>query len=359
MQRRYFHRHALATLSTVTASLLAAPSLSAQGATSLTPGTPVERQIAGARTDSYAVQLTKGQVLDATVKQNGIDVVVTVHGPDGRLIDRVDSPTGLDGTEHVRLPAPATGSYRIGVAPLETVAAAGKYTISVRPPTMASAAEQQVLDRERELEQALGARDTSALGRLLAANLTWINMRGFRVDRQALIASMASAGNKISIVPTQLRLQFFGDAAIVSGHEEIADSVRGTAVDRDFTRTWVQQNGRWLLASAQSTGSSHPIRSERVDPATLDTYVGQYRGTDAEANAGPAQSFTLTRKGDQLIFQRDDELMPLYAEAPGVFYTNNLQTRLIFVPGASGAGTQVMVLPYISVGRVQILRKMP
>src|SRR5947207_375600 len=58
---------------------------------------PIERGLAGGEAHSYSVALTAGQYLHVVVEQKGIDVVVTLSGPDAQKIAEVDSPNGAQG----------------------------------------------------------------------------------------------------------------------------------------------------------------------------------------------------------------------------------------------------------------------
>jgi len=353
---------------TVAVSLSVPPLLHAQdvsavqqgaGATPLRPGAPVERQIAGGGVDHYVVQLSKGEVLDATAEQNGIDVVVTVIGADGRQIDLVDSPNGTKGPEPIWLVAQTAGTYRIDVRPLEAGAIAGKYTLTMKPTRMASAAEQQLLGREQQLVRALGQQDVTTLGTLLEPNATWITPVGGHLDGRELLEARRTPDPKYEIQQTRLRLQQFGDVAVVSGHETVADSARGTSAEREFARTWMRQNGTWKLISAQFTGATEPARSVSIDPSTIDRYVGEYRAAPGQAASADTTPLNLARNGDRLVLRDKTGDLALEPEASNVFYSSNMRGRLIFTPVPNGQGMQVLFVPYTSSGRLTILQRGP
>src|SRR5882724_11643608 len=65
----------------------------------LAQGKPVERQLAGGETDVYSIQVSTGHFLSVIVDQRGIDVAVTLLGPDGKQIEAIDSPNGTTGPE--------------------------------------------------------------------------------------------------------------------------------------------------------------------------------------------------------------------------------------------------------------------
>jgi hypothetical protein len=49
----------------------------------LTPGAPVERELAAGQTHAYRLALNAGQYLHVTIERRGIDVAVVLRGPDG------------------------------------------------------------------------------------------------------------------------------------------------------------------------------------------------------------------------------------------------------------------------------------
>ena len=53
------------------------------------------------------------------VAQQGIDIIVKVFSPSGKVIGDYDSPNGNDGPEHVSFVAAAAGNHRISVSPLD------------------------------------------------------------------------------------------------------------------------------------------------------------------------------------------------------------------------------------------------
>ena len=102
------------------------------GATSLQPGTPIERTLAAGQMHSYTVSLEQDQFLQLVVDQRGIDVVVRVFSPTGRRLGEFDSPNGTEGPENVSVVAEAAGVYRIDVAPLSGYEnPSGRYEIKI------------------------------------------------------------------------------------------------------------------------------------------------------------------------------------------------------------------------------------
>src|SRR5262245_57479219 len=80
---------------------------------SLEPGIPIEKEITGGESHSYQFMLTAGQFLSGVVEQRGINLLVSLYGPDGIKIADIDSPVGAQGPEPVSLIAETSGTYRL------------------------------------------------------------------------------------------------------------------------------------------------------------------------------------------------------------------------------------------------------
>ncbi|HEX5062362.1 MAG TPA: erythromycin esterase family protein [Kofleriaceae bacterium] len=81
----------------------------------LAVGAGVEKPIASGETHHYAIELAQDQVLFAAIDQLGADVVVSAYAPDGTKLAEVDSPTGAQGSEQIRVDAKQAGTYRVDV----------------------------------------------------------------------------------------------------------------------------------------------------------------------------------------------------------------------------------------------------
>jgi tetratricopeptide (TPR) repeat protein len=66
-----------------------------------------------------------------TALQKGVDVVLTLLGPDGGLVARVDRPSGTRGSETLSAFVNVGGTYRLRVSTWERVSAKGSYVLSV------------------------------------------------------------------------------------------------------------------------------------------------------------------------------------------------------------------------------------
>ncbi len=116
-------------------------------------GKPIERKLSVGESHSYQLTVTTGQYARVVVEQKGIDVVVSVFGPDGKLITAVDNPNGSRGAETVHITAEATGIYRLEVKSFNNLARPGLYEaklVELRPATQA---DQQRLAARRAFDE--------------------------------------------------------------------------------------------------------------------------------------------------------------------------------------------------------------
>jgi hypothetical protein len=120
----------------VFASTVAVSSVTAQPTTLQLKSPPIERALAPKETaHEYAVTTKGNQAFTVAVEQRGIDVVVTVLGPDGKQLMQVDNASeesGTAGTEVAKVTAVAPGEYHVRVAPFERPdAKAAKYSVAL------------------------------------------------------------------------------------------------------------------------------------------------------------------------------------------------------------------------------------
>ena len=99
--------------------------------TPLQQGTPIERSINGSQTHTYTVTTEEKHLVQVTLEQRGVDVVVSVFSPAGKKLGEYDTPNGTDGPENVSFVVVEQGPYRIDVKPLQADAPSGRYEIKI------------------------------------------------------------------------------------------------------------------------------------------------------------------------------------------------------------------------------------
>ncbi|MBI4746970.1 MAG: tetratricopeptide repeat protein [Acidobacteria bacterium] len=120
----------------------------AQSIDPLEAGKTVERELKGGEKHRFSVQLSANDLLKLVVNQNGIDVVVRLLGPDGKTVQEVDNPNGIQGEEPLSWIAEQTGSYTLEIESLEKAAPSGKYEL--KPEAIKTATEQDRAQLEIE-----------------------------------------------------------------------------------------------------------------------------------------------------------------------------------------------------------------
>ncbi|HEU4390735.1 MAG TPA: alpha/beta hydrolase-fold protein [Blastocatellia bacterium] len=103
---------------------------SQEPATELVAGTKVERVLAPSQNHVYVAQLENGAAVIAEADQDGIDLVIDVYGPDGQRITRLDSASGMRGSETIDFTALRSGVYKFVVRAEDNGAKAGKYVMN-------------------------------------------------------------------------------------------------------------------------------------------------------------------------------------------------------------------------------------
>jgi len=78
-------------------------------------GRPVDRDLAADEIHVYSINASSGQYMQAVIDQLGIDVAITLTGPDGKKLAEIDGPNGARQPEQIALKTEAAGLYRIEV----------------------------------------------------------------------------------------------------------------------------------------------------------------------------------------------------------------------------------------------------
>ena len=100
-------------------------------------GKPIERELGGGRRQSYQVTLSEGQYMKVEIREQGIDVGVSVEFPPGEIIQPWTPLAGGQRIKAVTQVAEISGVYRLDVFAM-TKAAPGRYEIrlaELRPAT--------------------------------------------------------------------------------------------------------------------------------------------------------------------------------------------------------------------------------
>lgn len=120
-------------------------------------------------------------------------------------------------------------------------------------------AEQEVMQAEAERVRAAIARDTAALDRLLAEDLTYAHSTGSVDTKAQFIESIRSGTLKyISMEHSEQAARVFGNTAVLTGRSsvQVKSARSGGELQRfeiRFLTVYVKQDGRWRQVAWQST----------------------------------------------------------------------------------------------------------
>ncbi|MBX7221846.1 MAG: tetratricopeptide repeat protein [Blastocatellia bacterium] len=117
------------------------------------PGEVIKRELAGGATHTFSIPLKANDYLNLVVDQKGIDVVLRLSGPNGKVLREIDHPNGIQGWEQLFFLASESGGYRLEVVSLEKTALAGAYELKVRVLHPATADDKTEMEIETWLDQ--------------------------------------------------------------------------------------------------------------------------------------------------------------------------------------------------------------
>ncbi len=89
------------------------------------------RNLRGGQTHINQIDLTQGQFIHIIVEQKGIDVILTLIGPDDQIVSEMDSPNETLGNEAISWIANDFGTYQLKVSSLSEDAVVGQYEVQI------------------------------------------------------------------------------------------------------------------------------------------------------------------------------------------------------------------------------------
>ncbi len=249
MEAMLLFRHIFTVLSCLTVALVHSQA-GTQNTVTLRPGSILRVPLAPGQSARLEISLKAGESALIKVLQMGIDVVIDVYDPTGKLVESVDGPTGRTGIEVVELWSTTIGAYVLVVRPFDASEPLGKFELTV-----------EAVRNVAETEAVLSAR----LHRRLAA-AEWLRHRTFPLT------------NLTSTKRPRLWQELATTARIIGLGEATHGSVEFNDVRFAFTKALVEQSGYRLIAvefSASRTMQLEPyLRGDQKAKAPPDAYTG-------------------------------------------------------------------------------------
>lgn len=195
----------------------------AQTPVPISRGTALEATLKPDVFHQYELHLEQGESAEIVVRQQGVDVVVDLKSPAGKLLDSIDSPTGRAGDEVVEIIAQESGTYRLIVRPFDNNEPNGNYRLEVR-------AWRDADETERLLRDRRAARTAAA---------HWIRARSVAISRSGVITPKDNL-TPLDKLASRSRVLGLGEAT--HGSREFGD------LRVSLTRYLVERHGFRIIA---------------------------------------------------------------------------------------------------------------
>ena len=131
-----------------------APAAAQSSPIPLQPGKTLDRPIKGGETQSFLIRAKKGQFLHVEAEQLGIDVALTLIGPDGKQIAAMDTLNGSYGPEKLSAIAQQKGEFRLQITSGDPSAAAAHYELTLSKPRKPSPQDRTRITAESKMAHA-------------------------------------------------------------------------------------------------------------------------------------------------------------------------------------------------------------
>jgi CHAT domain-containing protein/tetratricopeptide (TPR) repeat protein len=191
-------------------------------------GRSVPRDLKAGQSHTYRVVLEADQLLSAVVDQRGVDVAMTLAGPDGVKLADLDNVLGTSGRETLTVIAAAVGEHRLEVRSGDKSAAPGRYDVAIIARRSPTADERRLEDARRLTEDARGRRQK---------------------------------GKYDEAVPPAERALAITESVLGADHPAVADALHMLAVLFDDTHDYGKAeplNQRALAIREKALGPDHP-----------------------------------------------------------------------------------------------------
>jgi uncharacterized protein (TIGR02246 family) len=129
-------------------------------------------------------------------------------------------------------------------------------TLASALPARTAAAEEAVRAADAARITALVANDLASLAPMLADDLTYTHSSGATDTKAQFLEALRSGRSRYtSVIPRDVTVRVYGQAAVMTGLAAVSVTVNGRPLDLDlaFTSVYVQKDGRWQFTAWQST----------------------------------------------------------------------------------------------------------
>jgi len=261
----------------------------------LEPGQPIRRELEGGQEQGYRIGLSAGQYLEVIVKQQGIDVIVLLSGPDGKQGGQgnqnweFDNESRLQGQEVAPLVAEVTGEYRLMVRPRQKDARAGGYEIRIEELRAATEIDRELQEARKLSKEARRLQLAGKYDEALRLGERALEIREKRLgpDHLEVARSLNNLahiyylrGDYAKAEPLYQRALVIREKALGPDHLEVADSLNSLStlywVKGDYAKSELLQQ-RALAIREKVLGPDHPdLATSLNNVAGIYNFKGDY-----------------------------------------------------------------------------------
>src|SRR6266540_4067045 len=261
----------------------------------LEPGQPIRRAVEGGQEQGYRIGLSAGQYLEVIVKQQGIDVIVLLSGPDGKQGGQgnqnweFDNESRLQGQEVAPLVAEVTGEYRLMVRPRQKDARAGGYEIRIEELRAATEIDRELQESRNLSKEARRLQRAGKYDEALRLGERALEIREKRLgpDHLEVARSLNNLahiyyirGDYAKAEPLYQRALVIREKALGPDHLEVADSLNSLStlywMKGDYAKSELPQQ-RALAIREKMLGPDHPdLATSLNNVAGIYNFKGDY-----------------------------------------------------------------------------------
>jgi hypothetical protein len=186
----------------------------------------------------------------------------------------------------------------------------------------------ELVRRTQEMFDAVAPGNAEPWQKYWAEDGMFFDEKGRSLNKKELVADITPLPNGYSgnIKVTNVKSRIIDDTAILSYDMDETMSIFGQHLSARFhaTDTWFYRDGKWQIVAGQVFRYYEDPASIKLDPKSLDRYVGTYE-------LAPKLTMTITSENGELFSQREARPKELLlAEAPGVFFRKGIEGRRLF-----------------------------
>ncbi|MBI4750806.1 MAG: CHAT domain-containing protein [Acidobacteria bacterium] len=276
---------------------------------------------------TYHLTLTARDFFNLVVEQHGIDVIVRLIGPDGKVVEEVDSPNGTEGPEPVLYVVEQTGQYTLEVQSLEPTGQPGKYELKLEPTRPATDQDKARIEFNRLTTQITDLQNKGNLNEALPLAFQAVEVAERIFGPEDLVLAdtlhdlallLQEKGEYAKAEPFFVRAIAIQEKALGPDHPSVATTLNNLARLYQDTGEYAKAEALYLRSLAikeKALGPNHPSVATRLNNlARLYQAQGNHDKAEPLFQRVLAIAEKTTDPDDPLVGSALSELASLYCD---------------------------------------------